>query len=228
MPARMILVIGNDPNKVEVNDLGDVIYYKQQKIYSNAQYVRSNDLKRAEKAGRITILQRYGDIDGEVDLPITSTAPRRQVQDTSKLDLVLERMTALESSLRESSGPKTDQDVVDALLGRIGRLEERISSLSGSGASESLQESLRQLAEKVESSTKDTAILDRLESILDRAGDGQESGSKEPTRPEDVYVPNVSVEDANTHIKLDVRAVEGSTSDLDASLAALKKLKDNK
>lgn len=224
MPAKMILVIGNDPNKVEVNDLGDVVYYKQQKIYSNSQYARSNDLKRAEKAGRITVLQKYGDIDGELDLPPTSTAPRRQAQDVSKLDLVLERMASLETTLRDAPRAGSEQGVVDALMDRIGRLEERISQLSGSEASDGLQEALRELAQKVESTTKDTAILDRLESILDQAGGSKPSGSDAPTRPEEVYVPAVSVEDANTHIKLDVRTVQGG-SDIDDSLKALKDLK---
>lgn len=222
MPSNMILVIGNDPNKVEVTDLGDVVYYKQQKIYSEAQYARSADLKRAEKSGRITVLQKYGDVDGDLILPSSSGVQRAKPQDTSKIDLVLEKMAALELSLK--SAPTQGTSDQDALLERIGKIEERLSGISGDSCNEGVLEAVRQLAEKVESSTKDTSILDRLESILKGATDSKSSSRLEPTRPEDVYVPNVSVEDGNTHIKLDVRTVEGA-SDIDDSLKALKDLK---
>ena len=222
MPANMILVIGNDPNKVEVTDLGDVIYYKQQKIYSESQYARSADLKRAEKAGRLTILQKYGDVDADLVIPST---PRAKPQDTSKIDLMLEKMASLEASVKGGAGP-TDQGVVDVLLERIGRLEEKLSAVSGDSQNEEIVEAVRQLAEKVESTTKDTSILERLESILDRTAEPKVSGRTEPIRPEEVYVPDISVEDGNTHIKLDVRKIEGA-SDIDDSLKALKDMKNS-
>jgi hypothetical protein len=222
----MILAIGNDPQRVDLMDIGDVIYYKQQKFFSDAQLARSNDLRRAIKAGKITVLQKYGNVDQE--FVIDSQAPYKAVsKETSKIDLVLEKLAALEKSAKS---PAADGAVVDILLERIAKIEQRIAGLSGPSVDASLADSLKQIAEKSGSSSKDTAILDRLESILDRMGSGGSSASapEEPLRPEEVYVPTVSVEDGNTHIKLDVRPVETAASDLDASLAALKKLKSHK
>lgn len=223
----MILVLGNDPHKVDLPDLGDVVYFKQQKFFSDAQRVRSKDLDRAIKAGKLVVLQSYGNVDQEFNIspPVKATPPRSDV----KLDLLLEKLSSLESAVSSSKpSSQTDNAVVDALLDRIAKLEERIAGLSGaSGTDSSLVEAVRQLAERVESTTKDTSILDRLECILERAGSSDQA-AKESTRPEDVYVPTVTVEDANSHIKLDVRAIDTPASDLDASLAALKKLKENK
>lgn len=222
----MILVTGNDPQRVELPDIGDVVYYRQQKFFSDAQCAKSNDLKRALKSGKLSVLQRYGNVDQEFVLPDTASG-KSPTKESSKFDLLLDKLNAMEKSLA-SGQPATHADgaVVDVLMDRIAKMEQRITDLSKGGGDTSLVEAVRQLAERVETSTKDTAILDRLESILERAGtSGSGAAAREPTRPEEVYVPSVSVEDGNTHIKLDVRALETPAGDLDASLAALKKLK---
>ena len=223
----MILVIGNDPQRVELPDLGDVVYYKQQKFFSDSQLARSADLRRALKSGKLAKLQEYGNVDQDfvISQPLKT---RPATQDSPKLDLLLEKLGALEKSLSSpQASSKPEGGVVEILLERIAKLEQKIADLSKSGGDASLTEALRQLAGKVESSTKDTAILDRLESILAKAGSG-EGVPKETLKPEEVYVPTVSVEDGNTHIKLDVRSVGTPVSDLDASLDALKKLKAGK
>jgi len=221
----MILVQGNDPQKVDLPDLGDVIYFRQQKFFSDAQEARSVDLRRALSAGKATVLQRYGNVDKEFVISNSVSTKATTVKDNSKIDLVLEKLAALEKSAAPQG--QADGAVVNILLERIAKLEQKLSDLSGPGGNPSLTEAVRQLAEKVETSTKGTAILDRLESILSKSGtSGSGYVEQTPMRPEDVYVPTVSVEDSNTHIKLDVRAVEAPASELDASLAALKKLKN--
>lgn len=220
----MILVIGNDPQRVDLNDLGDFVYFKQQKFFSDAQYARSTDLRKALKSGRLTKLQEYGNVDQ--DFVISQPSQVKSVsKESPKIDLLLEKLNAMEKSMSSQATPVSGGAVVDVLLERIAKLEQRISELSKSGGDSSLTEAVRQLAEKVETNTKDTSILDRLESILDKAGTSGSTKAAEPVRPEEVYVPSVSVEDGNTHIKLDVRAVGTSKSDIDDSLAALKKLK---
>ena len=219
MVAKTYLVVGNDPQKVDLPDLSDVIYFKQQKIFTGSQYVRSSDLRRAIKTGRLLLLQTVGDTDeGELrSMPPSSKEP-------SKMDLLLDKLSALEQSIK-SQPSTTDAKVVGVLSERIGKLEESIAKLLGAGSPQ-VTEALRELAERIERGAKDSAILDRLESILGRSGQVQDI--KEPTRPEDVYVPSVSVEDGKSHIKLDVRTIEATPDDLDASLEALKKLKSQK
>jgi hypothetical protein len=226
----MILVIGNDPQRVDLSDIGDVVYYRQQKFFSDSQLSRSVDLRKALKSGRLSKLQEYGAVDQEFVLP--GTVPMKSpTKESSKLDLLLEKLSAMEKNISSGQAPaQPDGAVVDVLLDRISKLEQKIADLSKGGGDTSLTEAVRQLAEKVDSSTKDTSILDRLESILEKAGSSGSgtAAAYEPTRPEEVYVPTVSVEDGNTHIKLDVRALESPAGDLDASLAALKKMKSQK
>jgi len=219
----MILVLGNDPHKVDLPDLGDVVYFKQQKLFSDSQVAQSSDLRLAIKSGKLTVLQKYGNGSQSFEAPSSTNVPPRN---DSKIDLLLQKLEALEKSVADSRpSVQPDASVVDILLERISKLEERIAELSKVGGTDpSLAEAVRQLAERVDSGVKDTAILDRLESILSKTGES--SPGVISTMPEDVYVPTITVEDANSHIKLDVRQVETSTSDLDASLAALKKLRN--
>lgn len=217
----MILVLGNDPRRVDLPDLGDVVYFKQQKFFSDAQCARSADLNKAIKSGKLTVLQRYGNVDQEFVIPASVTKPHGRNDD--KLDVLLEKLGNLEKSLASTQQPQTDRAVVDALIERISNLEQRISDLTKASGDSSLSESLKKLSERMESGIKDTSILDRLESILDKVE--SRKADKPTERPEDVYVPTVSVEDGNTHIKLDVRPVSSSANDIDASLAALKKMK---
>jgi len=223
--CTMILVIGNDPQRVELSDLGDTVYFKQQKFFSDSQCARSVDLRRAIKAGKVTVLQKYGNVDQEFVIPSQGTAKPAQA-DSSKMDLLLDKIGALEKSLSAQAPARSEGSVMELLLSRISKIEERLSGMPQGSADASTAEALRDLAKKIESGSKDTVILNRLESILKEAGSGQ--APREPTRPEDVYVPNVSVEDGNTHIKLDVRPVQAPSGDLDASLEALRKLKSQR
>jgi hypothetical protein len=54
----MIRVLGNSPERIKINDLSDVIYYRQQKEYTDQEYENSRDLKREIDKGRVTLLER--------------------------------------------------------------------------------------------------------------------------------------------------------------------------
>lgn len=49
----MIRVMGNSTERVRISDLGDVIYYHQQKDYTDQEFEQSKDLHRALKKGLI-------------------------------------------------------------------------------------------------------------------------------------------------------------------------------
>ena len=57
----MILVLGNSAKRIELRDLGDTVYYKQQKSFNDSDYARSNDLKREINAGRLIVLKNTKD-----------------------------------------------------------------------------------------------------------------------------------------------------------------------
>ena len=228
----MILVLGNDPHKVDLPDLGDVVYFKQQKFFSDTQHANSRDLVRAINSGKLVVLQGGGTSISTVPVNLPVAVPKVDIKPDSRFDLLLDKLESLEKSVSEPrQSAQTDSSVVEILLGRIAKLEERIEELSKQGGSDPvLVDAVRKLADRVDSSSKDTAILDRLESILAQSGGA--GISKEPVDAyvsvDEVYVPTITVEDANSHIKLDVRAVGAPSGDLDASLAALKRLKQSK
>lgn len=64
--------IGNSPERVELTDLNDVIYYKQLKEYSDQQYENSKDLRRELSKGRIIMIEQSnvsqgsGEIEGHI------------------------------------------------------------------------------------------------------------------------------------------------------------------
>jgi len=54
----MIRVMGNSPERRKIKDLGDVIYYRQKKDYTDQEFENSEDLKREIQAGNILLLER--------------------------------------------------------------------------------------------------------------------------------------------------------------------------
>jgi hypothetical protein len=55
----MVRVCGNSPERIKIVDLNDIIYYRQQKEYTDQEFENSRDLKKEIDKGRITILERH-------------------------------------------------------------------------------------------------------------------------------------------------------------------------
>jgi hypothetical protein len=55
----MVKIIGNSAERVPIRDLGDVIYYRQVKEYTDQEWESSKDLKREHQRGRVVILEKY-------------------------------------------------------------------------------------------------------------------------------------------------------------------------
>lgn len=228
----MFHVIGNTPQRVELKDLGDYVYYKQQKVFTDAQYNRSQDLQREIQKGSLTILKRTEEKNGSFEVPtmvpaavpVAPTPIKPDGIDSSKLDVLLERIQGLESAL---NNPKTTSSVPVELQSDIIReLTEKITRLeSGDRGFSELLDSVRRLEERIEKGSAGDDLLNKLEGILSRAPTVvSQERPREETRPEDVYVPSITVEDGNTHIKLNVRSIESGDSVSD-SLRKLKELK---
>jgi len=225
----MLLVIGNTPKKVELKDLNDCVYYKQQKVFSEDQYRRSQDLQRALSKGSVTLLERTNEKDGAFDIPTflpfdaSKPVPQASSADNGKIDALLDRINRLESIIRNQAiipNGKSDSGLVD----KIEELEKKIAEIGSGPDSDKVTEAIRRLEEKIEGGSKNNDIFDRLERILERAPQGTAASPKRPVRPEDIYVPNLTVEDGNSHIKLNTRTVEKSDNVNDA-LRKLKELK---
>jgi hypothetical protein len=229
----MLQVIGNTPQRVELKDLGDYVYYKQQKVFTDAQYNRSQDLQREIQKGSLTILKRTEEKNGSFELPSViptavpaAPAPTKPdgIDSSSKLDVLLERIQGLESAIHSKSTAQLPADLQSDI---IRELTEKITRLeSGDRGFSDLLDSVRRLEERIDKGSAGDEILQKLEGILSRAPTvvSSQERPREETRPEDVYVPSITVEDGNTHIKLNVRSIESGDSVSD-SLRKLKELK---
>ena len=221
----MILVLGNDPRRVELLDIGDTVYYRQQKSFSEAQYTRSKDLQKAISKGSLTVLSRTPEKDGNFSVPSAQVVMPPTAQD-SRIAVLLEKIASLEYTIQQGTVKDSTSQVNPDIDKRINDLEQRLSQAGSSALGAEVLTALKRLEEKVGVSDRNSDVFDRLESILSRAPGTAEAPKEEPRRVEDVYVPTVMVEDANAHIKLDTRIVEKSDS-MDDALKALKQLKKN-
>lgn len=239
----MIKVVSASPEVINLPELNDRIYYKQEKTFTEIDYKRSHTLRNAIDQGNILILERalknnkeYGappvsEVDIAVATPEKVTVYTAEEQagkkphasDDSKIDLLLNKIASLESKL-EKKDEKTsvDSSALDIILDRLKNLETRVS---GGGSSEKdneqLMETLKNLESKIVQGSNTDGLVSKLESVLKRAG---KTGEEAPSIDLETYVPKVTVEDANSHINLKVRTIEKS-DDVNSSLAALKKLK---
>lgn len=215
-----VIVYGNSTKRVEIKDLDDCVYYKQQKVFTDAQYERSGDLQREIKSGRLVKLEHRNEGTGSYDpsssfsLPQTQVSvPQPQVSASSekKIDQLMERIDRLEESVRANPEVPAENRSIDVLSEKIERLERALSS-----------------KENTDMKGLDD-IINRLERIVSGGGSmsAQEAvSSKGPDIPQEepVYVPNLSIEDGNSNIKLDVRQIDRGDS-LSDSLKKLKELR---
>lgn len=64
----MVRIMGNSPERVQIKDLNDVIYYKQIKEFSDSDFAQSKDLNRELKTGRVIQLEKNDPFRGSETL----------------------------------------------------------------------------------------------------------------------------------------------------------------
>lgn len=225
----MYLVISNDPKKIDLHDINDRIYYKQKKTYSDADYNRSRVLQKEIQKGNIIILQKIEEKDGNFSIPSPGVIPNsvsKVPSSDQRVDILLEKIKNLEELLKDSKNVPSvsSNEDITSLSKKIEDVEQQLKQGAGIGG---LLEAIKALEQKVEGSIKSDVLLEKLNSILERApGQSTFVSQKEvqDVKPEDIYVPNVTVEDGNSHIKLSMRTVEKPDNVQDA----LKKLREMK
>jgi hypothetical protein len=224
----MYFVIGNSPKRVELKDLNDCVYYKQQKVFSDSQYQSSVDLKRAIERKSLIVLKKSEDSTGSFDADtviVSSDIKSPEPESSPQVDLLLNKIRDLEKRL-ENQPPSTpashNNDALAIILDRLERLEKSPAAIDTS-AMTSIQEALKGIETKMQDNKSD-GLLEKLEGIISRSGGSSTPVQEENRRVEDIYVPNIRVEDANSHIKLEVRTIDTGDSVSD-SLKKLKELK---
>jgi hypothetical protein len=229
----MIKVIGNNHERISLLDIGDVVYYKQIKVYSDEEYARSRDLQKKIKNGDLIIIEQADKQNishtSFVDSPI-----KPQTNDSSNVSLLLLHIKNLEDKLEEikSKEPivldsKVDSSKIEELNAKIKDLEEKIQNKEKIPNEDILIKAIQSLEQKISTNNQASELINKLEGLIGKASLGivsQEVKEESVFRPEEIYVPNIQVEDGNSHIKLKVRTIEQS-SDINDAAAALKNLK---
>jgi hypothetical protein len=221
----MYIIIGNSPRKVELKDLGDCVYYKQQKIYTDAQYQSSEDLKKAIERKDLLILKKVEEtkdlyLNKDKDLNISFNSSENSSKDVSnKIDLLLEKIYNLEKNIEQKSSPSNE--LLLDILDRIEKLEKNLTNIDFNTFKESIKKENNNI--DIEKVTKE--IINNLKVVLNQKDYKDEKEIEDFNyEKEEVYVPNIVVEDATSNIKLEVRTVENNNN-ISESLKKLKELK---
>lgn len=222
----MIKVISTCHEKIQLKDIPDVIYYKQEKVYTDSQYSKSLDLKREISKGNIIVIEKREDgatyIPPSVLNPSTQIVINKESDDIGgKMDILLNKLLELEKKIENT--PKGDlinsDSIIEVIVDKIKNIEDKINN----GQNIDFMQALKKLEEKIVENAGAQSILSKLESMLERSGESKQKEKDIVTQLE-TYVPNIKVEDANTHITLNTRVIERS-DDVSDALNALKKIK---
>jgi hypothetical protein len=222
----MFYVIGNSPKKVELKDLNDCVYYKQQKVYTDSQYESSVDLKRAIERKILIVLKKSEDTTGSFDIStpiISSETKTSEPAPVQNVDSLLNKIRDLEGIVKSYSSniqpSLQNNDALAIILDRLEKLEKSPTSIDLSV----IQDALKSIESRMQDNKSD-GLLEKLEGIISRSGVKGTPVQEDTRRVEDIYVPNIRVEDANSHIKLEVRTIDSGDSVSDS----LKKLREMK
>jgi hypothetical protein len=105
----MVRVMGNSPERRKISDLGDIIYYKQKKDYTDQEFNSSKDLQREVGAGTVLVLERFSqpritaDTAGKPDISTTVTevlARLPKQQETVTIDDIKKVVTEAVNNIR--------------------------------------------------------------------------------------------------------------------------------
>lgn len=212
----MVRIIGNTPERVVINDLGDVVYYRQQKQYTDEEYRSSKDLQRRVRSGALVVLDRKDRVRPEVGLsPSLEGSPPRSMP-VGDLRKMLEALVpalqveAVKEAIREVLPTGNSLDVV-ALVREAVReaLADRANSDSAKDVREALQEMMPLLLDTI-----------RQAAPVGEAASSAPLMGSEFVGPE--YIPDISTDDLHSSIQIKERKAEAT--DVSSALEALKRL----
>lgn len=110
----MIYIFGNSHERVPIKDLGDVIYYRQKKQYTEQEFQKSRDLQREIQLGRIIKLDQQPEIRNSIPDNLTSPAPTGSVSNGADIHDIRRVITEVITEYKSNSS-----DTRDMLMGLI-------------------------------------------------------------------------------------------------------------
>lgn len=112
----MIRIMGNSTERVTLKDLNDVIYYKQVKEFTDAEYGSSRDLKREIQAGRIIQLEKTEAPRGSSETPV------QQINGSNSSVSLSDIRALLREVLPASSSEDLKKAVIEAVREEISKI----------------------------------------------------------------------------------------------------------
>lgn len=225
----MIKVSGAVTEIVPIPDLGDRVYYRQEKTFSEEQYHKSLDLQKEIQRGRLRVISRTPEDYSNFKPPEPTNVPGITGTATSSADVgvLLDHIKKLEQKISDKKETENtgDNSLILKLMGKIESLEAKLAATPQADNS-ALLNAIERLENKA-TNNNNPEILKKLEDIVNKAPAA--SSVVKDTRTasqieEDIYVPKIKVEDGTSHIKLKTRTIE-SGSNVASAAEALKKLR---
>ena len=116
----MVRIIGNRPERIRLKDLGDTIFYRQVKEFTDQEFNESKDLQKAVKEGGVIVVNKEtasrGSIpDGHVAVPaqgLNVQELRKIIREENNRDSLKDMVPILADLIRqEVSGFKVQQQI---------------------------------------------------------------------------------------------------------------------
>jgi hypothetical protein len=108
--------MGSSPERVKIADIGDVIYYRQVKDYTDQTYDTSKDLQKAIQRGALTVIERTStktSIDtGHSNATVVQTA-------APVIDMEAIKQAVREAMPKVSNTGESLKDIIPSLLNMI-------------------------------------------------------------------------------------------------------------
>jgi hypothetical protein len=205
---KMIRVRNEIPDRIPLPELNDCIYYKQEKTFSDEEYSKCLSLQRAIAKGTILVFDRQSEKNASYG-SIPSGIPNNK--SSTDVSVLFEYIKSLESKIDLLKTSDGSTILADQLMQKIDALEKR---LQGPVAQDDA--GIKETARKLEE------LLGKFSGIANKSDVEKKELVSEV--PEEIYVPNIKVEDGNSHINLKIRTIE-KTDDISSASEALKKFK---
>ncbi len=118
----MVRILGNSPERIEIRDLQDVVYYRQIKEFTDQQYELSKDLKREIDKGRLIKIDKNEIYRGSGEISV------HQIVESNNSLSISDLKTAIREVLPEMKGNNgaTEKSVKDAVREVIPVLVEMV------------------------------------------------------------------------------------------------------
>ncbi len=230
----MVRVLGNSAERVKIPDLNDVIYYRQQKEYTDQEYEDSRDLKKEIGKGRITLLERCQSLKMQPQT-MTEASTIKVVSPTISQEDVKKAVAEVLSGFKSGQAKVDTQEIKNAVSEALGRI-----SVVQESKPVDPQEIKRLVAEVLAENKSDSGSVDMSAALLSMIPMIADAVRQEVARIQIVsshsvpqktpsmfmgseFIPTVSTEGMTSNVKGEERTASGG--DVLGSLDALKRLK---